>query len=927
MGTGTRHRVSLPLFDARGGGSSSDSSDTDRDHAAPVASAAFVPSMPGARAVFDAASPAMRETTPLLMLGPSSSALPASPISTVSVSARSAACRTVTFAVACIFLLLAMLALLWPSDAVPIAPLPMPQLPFPAPPPPANVSYSSRAISINGQPELLFVATIHYPRSHPTMWPQLFHRIKLAGNNAIDTYVFWNLHEPQQGQFDFENEYADLPLFLQLAHDAGLYVILRIGPYVCAEWNYGGLPAWILDGNKFPGIGVRTFEPQFMRLMSSFVEKTLAVVDRFLASNGGPIILLQIENEYGNIEQNMGPLGHKYIEWAGDYANSLNVGVPWFMCQQNNIPSVINTVNGMYGDDWISAHRKRFPTQPAMLTELWTGWFQEWGQGKFTRYAEDLAYASARFIASGGTYVGYYMWHGGTNFGKWGSAWKTTSYDYDALLNEFGFPNNPKHNHIAELHAVCNKFKHLILAQEPILFPLGKHAEAHVYGDLKGGKAGDGDGTTTAIVFMSNKDSKQKTEVLFGGQSFSLPQWSVTIFARVTGRDELSLLYSTASPKPVAFFSSLQTMSQKRQQLAQRRRQAHTTDLVARANVTRRVWHIFEPIGLWDKETAVRGTQPGDHVRLTHDASDYLWYLRSGVQLRPKDKTIEVSFNGGVRDTANVWIDDVSIGRAVVRDSARSTCTFEKPEKVVISADVGDHLQKKKKKPPAPPDDSNDEHELAVLVSVAGLCNYGSDMGKIQKGIHGTVKVNKDDVTKGVWYHQIGLKGERFHYYLGSKIRNPWAPSFTPDASVRNVPMVWYLIKFARDELLDLHKKATETVIDSGEFGIGNQEVEPMTSFVLNLESLGHGLAFVNGHKIGRFWNMKAQCDNVPCRFPDSATTGGESCAVGCGYSSQRWYNVPAAWIFSDSYEDVEVVVFDEVGGDPLGVSLGVVVG
>jgi hypothetical protein len=112
------------------------------------------------------------------------------------------------------------------------------------------------------------------------------------------------------------------------------------------------------------------------------------------------------------------------------------------------------------------------PNQPAMFTELWTGWFSRWGSGKFVRPAQDVAYAAARFIAKGGTYVAYYMWHGGTNFGRWGSHWKTTSYDYDAPLNEYGYPT-VKYFHLMELHLVLNEFAGIISEADPVYFKLG----------------------------------------------------------------------------------------------------------------------------------------------------------------------------------------------------------------------------------------------------------------------------------------------------------------------------------------------------------------------------------------------------------------------------------------------------------------------
>ncbi|KAJ3127481.1 hypothetical protein HK100_009722 [Physocladia obscura] len=838
----------------------------------------------------------------------------------------------------------------------------VPTIPAPPPPKPKNISYTTRAILINNEPQLLFVATIHYPRSHPSVWPQLLHRIKLAGNNAIDTYVFWNLHEPVQGEYDFSVESANLPLFLQLANEAGLHVILRIGPYVCAEWSFGGLPVWLLDEKKFPGLRIRTFEIQFMSLMAGFIEKTLEVVDRYLASNGGPIILLQIENEYGLIANEMGPDGLKYIKWAGTYAKSLNTSVPWIMCQQNNVPTVINTVNGMYADNWIDGHRKRFPEQPALFTELWTGWFQQWGQGRFTRYAEDLAFSSARFIAKGGTYIGYYMWHGGTNFGRWGSGWKTTSYDYDALLNEYGFPNNPKHNHLADLHYVCNKYKYLILSQEPKFYLLGKDAEAHVYGNLNLEIPND---TTTALVFLSNTNSHQEADVFFGRQTFTLPQWSVSIYLK--DESGMYLLYCTASPKPIlSVFEEKETdpiltavlkdLAHRKprfkipqldtyslqlsylEALATARSLPHRTDLILSA-IIQSVSYIRESVGIWDNSTSITSHVPLEQVRISLDASDYMWYVRRNIPVKG-DRKANIRFEGGVQDVAHVYFDGEAVGNAGgLYDGGLSECKVPSGltgKSYDLEIDLDNISEKWKKKNPRKrkggnkDDDENDNHELAVLVGLAGLCNYGADMGDIQRGIKGTVKVNKLDVTKGEWLQQVGLKGERFGYHTGSKSQALWQPYADSESWLRNTPLIWFKISFPKTELLALHEKALQTQTATQLFqankNFSNQSVVPIITFVLNLSTMGRGLAFVNGKAVGRFWNLKAECSNVPCKYPDSATAGGESCADGCGYPSQRWYNVPTAWIL-ESGDTVEVVLFDEVGGNPLGISFGVVSG
>ena len=165
---------------------------------------------------------------------------------------------------------------------------------------------------------------------------------------------------------------------------------------------------------------------------------------------GGPIIIAQIENEYGNIMWEYGEAGKAYINWCAQMAVSQNVGVPWIMCQQNDAPlPMINTCNGYYCD-WFTPNN---PNSPKMFTENWVGWFKKWGERDPHRTAEDVAFSVARFFQRGGVFNNYYMYHGGTNFGRTaGGPYIATSYDYDAPIDEYGNLNQPKWGHLKQLH-------------------------------------------------------------------------------------------------------------------------------------------------------------------------------------------------------------------------------------------------------------------------------------------------------------------------------------------------------------------------------------------------------------------------------------------------------------------------------------------
>ncbi|KAM0862872.1 hypothetical protein ACQ4PT_044966 [Festuca glaucescens] len=233
----------------------------------------------------------------------------------------------------------------------------------------SSVTYDNRSLIIDGRRRLLISTSIHYPRSVPAMWPKLVAEAKDGGADCIETYVFWNGHETAPGQYYFEDRF-DLVQFARVVKDAGLYLMLRIGPFVAAEWNFGGLPVWL---HYIPGTVFRTNnEPFKVRVacefcgcllfpvlgddpsdifwmqshMQSFTTKIVDMMknEQFFASQGGHIILAQIENEYGGDEQAYGAGGKAYAMWAASMALAQNTGVPWTMCQQSDAPDPVADV-------------------------------------------------------------------------------------------------------------------------------------------------------------------------------------------------------------------------------------------------------------------------------------------------------------------------------------------------------------------------------------------------------------------------------------------------------------------------------------------------------------------------------------------------------------------------------------------------------
>ncbi|KAK6132340.1 hypothetical protein DH2020_033900 [Rehmannia glutinosa] len=239
-----------------------------------------------------------------------------------------------------------------------------------------DVTYDGRSLIIDGQRKLLFSGSIHYPRSTPDMWSSLISKAKLGGLDAIDTYVFWNLHEPQPGQYDFSGR-RDIVKFIKEVQSQGLYVCLRIGPFIESEWAYGGLPFWLHD---IPNIVFRSDNEPF-----------------------------KIENEYQNVEKAFRDKGPPYVRWAAEMAVGLQTGVPWVMCKQDDAPDpVINACNGQRcGETFVGPNS---PNKPAIWTENWTHFYDIYGNITKIRSAEDIAYQVALFMVKmNGSYINYYM--------------------------------------------------------------------------------------------------------------------------------------------------------------------------------------------------------------------------------------------------------------------------------------------------------------------------------------------------------------------------------------------------------------------------------------------------------------------------------------------------------------------------------------
>ncbi|HUX35165.1 MAG TPA: beta-galactosidase family protein [Gemmatimonadaceae bacterium] len=304
---------------------------------------------------------------------------------------------------------------------------------------------------LNGKPFQIISGSMHYARVPREYWRDRMEKAKAMGLNTITTYVFWNFHEPTPGHVDFSGQ-RDIAEYLRIAQQVGLHVILRPGPYVCAEWELGGYPGWLFADTS---IVLRSTDPKFTKPAEAWLDTLGKVVTPFLASRGGPIIAVQVENEYGSFDKDK-----DYLRWqlgalrhAGFNDVYLFTADGDYQLPNGTLPELPAVVNFGPGEaDSAFARLARFkPGEPLMSGEYWAGWFDQWGQPHHTTDAAQQT-KELRWMLDRGYSVNIYMFHGGTTPGFMNGANidrghyhpQTSSYDYDAALDESGRPT-PKY--------------------------------------------------------------------------------------------------------------------------------------------------------------------------------------------------------------------------------------------------------------------------------------------------------------------------------------------------------------------------------------------------------------------------------------------------------------------------------------------------
>lgn len=469
--------------------------------------------------------------------------------------------------------------------------------------------------------------------------------------------------------------------------------------------------------------------------MERFIKKIVNMMksERLYAWQGGPIILTQIENEYGPVQLWGVPDDKVYAAWTAKLALSLDTGVPWVMCKQEDAPDpIIDTCNGFYCDGFTPNK----PTKPKMWTETWTGWFSSFGAPIPHRPVEDLAYAVVSFIQNGGSFFSYYMYHGGTNFGRTAGNFIATSYDYDAPIDEYGLLRQAKWGHLTDLHKAIKSCESALVNGDSTVTILGPKQQSFVFRSDSGACA----------AFLANNDTESNATVAFNGMHYELPPRSISILP-----DCKTTVYNTA------------------------RIRAKNAE-IEMARIRGFLWNSYSEQIDSDDNMSFSNIGLLEQVNVTKDVTDYLWYITNinisqdeNFLKNDRHPVLSVSSAG---PSLHVYINGKLSGIAYGGlDGSKLTYSGQ----VKLSAG---------------------SNRISILSVAVGLYNAGTHFESWNYGILGPVTLSGlnegvKDLSNEKWNYKIGLEGEalNLHSLSGSSLVK-WG-----EAS-QNQPLTWYKASF-----------------------------------------------------------------------------------------------------------------------------------
>ena len=298
---------------------------------------------------------------------------------------------------------------------------------------------------LDGKPYQIISGEIHPARIPKEYWRHRIQMAKAMGCNTIAAYVFWNYHEQEEGKFDFASENRDIAAFVKLVQEEGMWVLLRPGPYVCAEWEFGGLPPYLL---RIPDIKVRCLDPRYMAATERYIKALSEQVKGLQVTNGGPILMVQVENEYGSFGNDK-----QYLYKLKELWEQNGINVPFYtadgpvsaLLEAGSVPGAAIGLDSGSSEGDFAAANKQNPDVPSFSSESYPGWLTHWGE-KWARPDKAGIVKEVKFLMDTKRSFNLYVIHGGTNFGftaganSGGKGYEPdlTSYDYDAPINEQG---------------------------------------------------------------------------------------------------------------------------------------------------------------------------------------------------------------------------------------------------------------------------------------------------------------------------------------------------------------------------------------------------------------------------------------------------------------------------------------------------------
>ncbi|XP_074312942.1 beta-galactosidase 13-like [Silene latifolia] len=602
-----------------------------------------------------------------------------------------------------------------------------------------GVTYDSRSLLINGRREFLYSGSVHYPRLPMEMWGDILDKCKEGGLNVIQTYVFWGLHEPVKGQYNFTGRY-DVVKFFKMIAERGMWATIRVGPFVQAEWNNGGYPFWL---RKEPNIIYRTDNEVFKAHTKRWVTTVISLMkeNKLFASQGGPIILSQIENEYDHVRGAFRDgAAERYIKWAGNMAVAQETGVPWIMCKQKDAPGpVINACNGRHCGETFDGPNA--PNKPSLWTENWTTQFKSFGEIASQRSAEDTAYGVARWFSKNGSHTNYYMYYGGTNFARTASDFATTGYYDEAPIDHFGLLREPKFGHLKDLHRALTLSKKAMLAGRYKIEVFGPEFEARFY-----------EKDNLCAAFIWNNRSHVTLKANFKGKEHAIPPKSISILPDC---------------KTVVYNTNYMLSQHNAREFVRSEKANKGLNWVKTSESLPTKGHVFT-------------RSPLEQFTTTEDTTDYLWYSTSidldNVDLPFKKSTKPVLQLRCLGDALLAFVNGEFVGTG--HGYHRSpTFPFQAPVKLKEGV-----------------------NNITILTTTVGMPDSGSYMEKRMAGLRFLelqgLGSGDLDLSYNGWHHKVGLEGEKLKYFTEEGANKAkWT-----SAKASGKPLTWYKTYFDEPE-------------------------------------------------------------------------------------------------------------------------------